>query len=78
LTHHIRTHLQALDRLEQHGYRFPNRRVRCSDRRARTAGAAHCRLDRRVPVSMEAAGKQYYDGLRFMISANSVTATTSR
>jgi hypothetical protein len=72
LTHHIRTHLLGLDRLEQHGYRFPDRRVRvlCTEEREplarRIAGAVEG-----VPVSMERLEQRYYDGLRFMISAHS-------
>jgi len=74
LTHHIRAHLQALDRLEQHGYRFPKRRVRLlatEQRRPlaqRIAGSIAG-----VPVAIEPLENQYYDGLRFMISANSVS-----
>lgn len=73
LMHHIRTHLQALDRLEQHGYRFPMRRVRLlatEQRRALAQRIAASIED--VPVSIEPLEKQYYDGLRFMISATSV------
>ena len=71
LTLHIRTHLRGLDRLEQHGYRFPNRRVRVlsTEQREplarRIAGAIEG-----VPVSMERLEQRYYDGLRFMISAH--------
>jgi hypothetical protein len=71
MTHHIRTHLLALDRLERHGYRFPNRRVRllCTEGRAplakRIAGAIEG-----APVSMERLEQQYYDGLRFMVGAH--------
>lgn len=74
LTHHIRTHLQALDRLEQHGYRFPNRRVRllATEQRAPLARRIAESIEG-VPLSIEPLEKQYYDGLRFMISANSVT-----
>ena len=74
LTHHIRTHLHALERLEQHGYRFPNRRVRllATEQRAPLARRiADSIAD--VPVALEPLEKQYYDGLRFMISANSVS-----
>jgi hypothetical protein len=72
LKHHIGTHLLGLDRLEQHGYRFPNRSVRllCTEQREplarRIAGAIEG-----VPVSMERLEQRYYDGLRFMISAHS-------
>ena len=63
LTHHIRTHLLGLDRLEQHGYRFANRRLRLLCTAAAIEG---------VPVSMERLEQRYYDWLRFMISAHSV------
>ena len=72
LTLHIRTHLQALDRLEQHGYRFPSRRVRLLSTEQREP------LARRIAdtiegalVAMERLEQKYYDGLRFMIGAHS-------
>lgn len=72
LTHHIRTHLQALDRLEQHGYSFANRRVRLLSSEEREP------LARRIAdavegmqVTVERLEQPYYDGLRFMISAHS-------
>lgn len=70
LAEHIATHLAALDRLEQHGYSFPNRRVTVlataetsepADRIARTIGG--------VPVDRKPLEHRYYDGLRFMINA---------
>lgn len=72
LTHHIRTHLQSLDRLEQHGYRFANRRVRLlsSEEREPLARRIAAALDG-VEVTLERLEKRYYDGLRFMISAHS-------
>jgi hypothetical protein len=72
LTHHIRTHLLGLDRLEQHGYRFTNRRVRllCTEEREPLARRVAAAIDD-VPVSMERLEQRYYDGLRFMISAHS-------
>jgi hypothetical protein len=72
LTHHIRTHLQALDRLEQHGYRFANRRVRmlASEQREPLARRIADSIEG-VPVSLERLEQKYYDGLRFMISAHS-------
>ena len=72
LTHHIRTHLQTLDRLEQHGYRFPNRRVRmlASEQREPLARRIADSIEG-VPVSLERLEQKYYDGLRFMISAHS-------
>jgi hypothetical protein len=72
LTHHIRTHLLGLDRLEQHGYRFPNRRVRLLSTEAREPLAKRIAAAiEGVPVSMERLEQRYYDGLRFMISAHS-------
>lgn len=72
LAEHIHTHLRALDRLEQHGYAFPDRRVRI------LADAAHARLGERIAagvsaksVVLESLAHNYYDGLRFMISARS-------
>jgi hypothetical protein len=72
LTHHIHTHLLGLDRLERHGYRFPNRRVRLlsSEERAPLAQRIAAAIAG-VPVSMERLEQRYYDGLRFMISAHS-------
>jgi hypothetical protein len=70
LAEHIATHLHALDRLEQHGYAFPNRRLRIlattergplADRIAATV--------QRTPVERAALEHRYYDGLRFMIHA---------
>ena len=71
LTHHIRTHLLALDRLEQHGYCFPNRRLRLlsSEEREPLAKRIAAAIEG-VPVSMERLEQRYYDGLRFMISAH--------
>jgi hypothetical protein len=70
LSDHIRTHLTALDRLEQHGYGFPDRRIRI------LAGSAHTKLGERIAagihdtaVVLENLEHEYYDGLRFMISA---------
>jgi hypothetical protein len=70
LSEHIHTHLHALNRLEQHGYGFPDRRVRI------LADAAHARLGERIAagvhatsVVLETLAHDYYDGLRFMISA---------
>lgn len=70
LAEHIATHLAALDRLEQHGYAFPNRRVTVlatpetiapADRIAETI--------RGIPVDRKPLEHRYYDGLRFMINA---------
>lgn len=71
LAHHIRTHLLGLDRLERHGYRFPNRRLRLlsSEEREPLAQRIAAAIDG-VPVTMERLEQRYYDGLRFMISAH--------
>ena len=71
LTQHIRTHMRGLDRLEQHGYRFPNRRVRLlsTEERAPLAKRLESAIEG-VPVTMERLEQHYYDGLRFMISAH--------
>jgi hypothetical protein len=75
LAEHIATHLAALDRLERHGYAFPDRRVRIlstveraplADRLAATV--------KNVPVDRAALEHRYYDGLRFMIQAGSADA----
>ena len=71
LLEHIRTHLQAMDRLEQHGYAFAGRNIRL----LATAEREH--LARRVadsldlPVEITPLEHGYYDGLRFMIHATS-------
>jgi hypothetical protein len=72
LSEHIRTHVAALNRLEQHGYAFPDRRVKI------LADAAHATLGERIAagvndtaVDRETLTHDYYDGLRFMISARS-------
>jgi hypothetical protein len=72
LSEHLQTHLDALNRLEQHGYAFPDRIIKIlatperralGERIARAAGAA--------AVVFETLVHDYYDGLRFMISARS-------
>jgi hypothetical protein len=71
LTHHIRTHLRGLDRLEQHGYRFPNRCVRLLSTEEREPLAKRiASAIEGLPVKMERLEQRYYDGLRFMISAH--------
>ncbi len=68
---HIRTHLHGLDRLEQHGYRFPNRRVRVLSTQPRELLARRIAdAIEGVPVSVARLEQRYYDGLRFMISAH--------
>lgn len=68
LLEHIRTHVAALDRLEQHGYHFPDRRLRL------LATAQRMHLAQRmadaitdIPVVVTRLEHHYYDGLRFML-----------
>lgn len=70
LIDHIRTHLAGLDRLEQHGYHFPDRKLRLLS----TPERSH--LARRIaaaipelPAALEPLEHKYYDGLRFMLDA---------
>lgn len=65
---HIHTHLAALNRLEQHGYDFGDRRLRLlttpdkSHLAQRIAGAVQ-----EIPVTVGSLEHAYYDGLRFQI-----------
>jgi hypothetical protein len=70
LSEHIRTHMNALNRLEQHGYDFPGRSIKILTTAARES------LGRRIaaeldgmPVVFETLTHDYYDGIRFMIGA---------
>jgi hypothetical protein len=66
----IRTHLAALDRLEQTGYRFPNRSVTLLATGQRQPLAQRIAADlKHVSVVHEPLTHTYYDGLRFMINA---------
>lgn len=77
LCEHIQTHISALNRLEQHGYDFPNRRVTIlatPERKAlgeRIAGGVGSLAG--TSVVFETLAHDYYDGLRFMISARAVS-----
>jgi hypothetical protein len=71
LLEHIRTHLAALDRLEQHGYHFPGRKIRL------LATPERSHLARRIaegikdtPTTVGALEHRYYDGLRFMLDVS--------
>jgi hypothetical protein len=69
LSEHIRTHVSALNRLEQHGYDFPDRTIRLlADPARRTLGERIATMVG-APVVLETLTHDYYDGLRFMISA---------
>jgi hypothetical protein len=72
LAQHIRAHLVGLDRLEIHGYRFPNRIVKL------LATAEREPLAQRVAANLsdmeivhDTLAHEYYHGLRFMIQAAS-------
>lgn len=72
LAEHIATHLHALDRLEQNGYAFPNRRVRILATTERAAVADRIAATvQGTPVDRGALDHAYYGGLRFMIHAGS-------
>jgi hypothetical protein len=67
LAEHIATHLAALDRLEQHGYRFNERRVRILSTSARAPVADRLEEALAIPVVRQPLEHKYYDGVRFMI-----------
>jgi hypothetical protein len=70
LSDHIRTHLSAMDRLEQHGYAFSQRMVRLLTTPKRQPVAKRIVLALPgTPIAVETLDHDYYDGLRFMISA---------
>lgn len=67
---HIRTHIAALDRLEQHGYRFPDRTLRLlatPERRHVTERIANALPE--IPATLQKLEHRYYDGVRFMLDA---------
>jgi hypothetical protein len=68
LAEHVATHLAILDRLEAHGYAFPERRVRvlATERRAQL-GDRLAEAIRGTEVTRLPLEHAYYDGLRFMI-----------
>lgn len=68
LSNHVRTHLRALDRLERHGYAFPERRVRILTTPANDAIGDHLAAAiADVPAARSLLEHEYYDGIRFMI-----------
>ena len=76
LTEQIRTWLGAMDRLERHGYVFPERKVRLlstAPRRHLAERIAAALPD--VPVAHGELTHAYYDGLRFQIDAGSMDGT---
>ncbi len=67
---HIQTHIGALNRLEQHGYRFADRSLKILATPERKAlGERIAAGVSGTPVLFETLTHGYYDGLRFMISA---------
>jgi hypothetical protein len=74
LTDHIRTHLGAMDRLERNGYTFSQRTVKLLATPERQPVARRVALALPdTPIAMETLDHDYYDGLRFMISARTST-----
>ena len=70
LSEHIQTHVGALNRLEQHGYGFPDRILKILATPERKAlGERIASAVGNTPVVFETLTHNYYDGLRFMISA---------
>lgn len=70
LIEHIRTHIAALDRLEKHGYRFPDRRLRLLSTPARSHLAKRIAdAIPEIPATLVPLDHQYYDGLRFMLDS---------
>lgn len=70
LIEHIRTHISALDRLEQHGYRFPDRTLRLLSTPERSHVAKRiAEAIPEMPATLVPLEHQYYDGLRFMLDA---------
>jgi hypothetical protein len=70
LSEHIQTHICALNRLEQHGYAFADRTLTILATPERKAlGERIASAVRGTAVVFETLLHDYYDGLRFMISA---------
>lgn len=67
---HIRTHIAALDRLEKHGYRFPDRTLRllCTPERSHLAKRIADAVPE-IPATLAPLEHKYYDGLRFMLDS---------
>ena len=70
LVEHITTYLGALDRLEQHGYRFPDRQLTifASAERSELGERVVRRVERLIGTSRAPLEQPYYDGLRFTIN----------
>jgi hypothetical protein len=74
LVEHIQTHLSALDRLEQHGYHFGERRLQilATPENDALASRIASAIDT-VPVSTNRLKHSYYNGLRFSIDVGTGT-----
>jgi hypothetical protein len=68
VSEHIRTQLAALAQLEQHGYAFPERKIKllATERFAAHAERIAATIDG-VPVIRAALEHDYYDGIRFNV-----------
>jgi hypothetical protein len=77
ISDHIATYLNALDRLEAHGYAFPDRSVTllATAEYASVAEQIAARVPG-LPVKRDALTHAYYNGLRFMINAGSTARST--
>lgn len=69
LSEHIQTHLRALDLLEQYGYTFPDRIIRVLAAADRLSVGERIANAISAPAVLETLTHEYYDGLRFQISA---------
>ena len=77
IAEHIQTHLRALDRLEQHGYSFPGRRIELSSTsRCRHLADRIAAAFPDIPITQAELTHSYYDGLRFMIDITVPGGTT--
>jgi hypothetical protein len=77
MVEHVMTMLSALDRLEQHGYAFPARKVRvlATPERAPQADRIAASVTG-APVARDELDHRYYQGLRFQIDATSTLGTS--
>lgn len=77
LIEHIRMHFAALDRLEKHGYRFPDRGLRLLSTPERSHLAKRIAdAIPEIPATLAPLEHKYYDGLRFMLDAGMPDGTS--
>jgi hypothetical protein len=67
LAEHINTHLAAMERLEQHGYRTRGRKVRLLATQRNGQLAERVAANVNADVHHQGLEHPYYDGIRFMI-----------